>query len=209
MFELRSPKSSRFWKGSTIRSTTDQQAPGSLDSRAKRPWPFRLGYHHHHHVVPLERISLTLSRHFFLTFIASGRSSGLHPVSSNSYCMYVQACCPALAWPYAGVHRSTSLMSSSFFLQQCPSCLSKKYDISFIDSKNTTSRSPDFRAVKREVENTYKVRSIFSWTSCAYFFSFQWTCHFPFRFCLLPFSSRPSDAAPIRVKEKIENAVNW
>ena len=41
--------------------------------------------HHHHHVVPLARISLTLSRHFSLSFIASGRSSGLHPVSSHSY----------------------------------------------------------------------------------------------------------------------------
>ena len=31
----------------------------------------------YHHVMPLARISLTLSRHFFLSFIASGRSSGL------------------------------------------------------------------------------------------------------------------------------------
>ena len=44
-------------------------------------------YHHHHHVVPPARISLTLSRHFSLSFIASGRSSGLHPVSSHSCCM--------------------------------------------------------------------------------------------------------------------------
>ena len=43
--------------------------------------------HHHHHVVPPARISLTLSRHFSLSFIASGRSSGLHPVSSHSCCM--------------------------------------------------------------------------------------------------------------------------
>ena len=35
---------------------------------------------HHHHVMPPARISLTLSRHFSLSFIASGRSSGLHPV---------------------------------------------------------------------------------------------------------------------------------
>ena len=35
---------------------------------------------HHHHVVPLARISLTLSRHFSLSFIASRRSSGLHPL---------------------------------------------------------------------------------------------------------------------------------
>ena len=41
-------------------------------------------YHHHHHVVPPAWISLTLSRHFSLSFIAFGRSSGLHPVSSHS-----------------------------------------------------------------------------------------------------------------------------
>ena len=80
-------------------------------------------HHHHHHVVPLAWISLTLSRHFSLSFIASGKSSGLHPVSSHSCCMYVRAGHPAFAWPYAGVHRSTSLMCSSLLLQQCPECL--------------------------------------------------------------------------------------
>ena len=80
-------------------------------------------YHHHHHVVPLVKISLTLSRHFSQSFIAFGRSSGLHPVSSHSCWMYVRAGCPAFARPYAGVHRSTSLMSSSLLLQQCPACL--------------------------------------------------------------------------------------
>ena len=78
-----------------------------------------VGYHHHH-VVPLARISLTLSRHFSLLFIFSGRSSGIHPVSSH---MYVLAGHPAFARPYVGVHRSTSLMSSSLLLQQCPACL--------------------------------------------------------------------------------------
>ena len=42
-------------------------------------------HHHHHHVPPPARIALNLSRHFSLSFIASGRSSGLHPVSSHSY----------------------------------------------------------------------------------------------------------------------------
>ena len=74
-------------------------------------------YHnHHHHVMPLARISLTLSHHFSRSFIASGRSLGLLPVSSHSCCMYVRAGPPAFAWPYAGVHRSTSLMSSSLLL---------------------------------------------------------------------------------------------
>ena len=80
-------------------------------------------HHHHHHVVPLARISLILSRHFSLSFIASGRSSGLHPVSSHSCRMYVHAGRPAFARPYVGVHRSTSLMSSSLLFQQCPACL--------------------------------------------------------------------------------------
>ena len=56
-----------------------------------------------HHVVPPVRISLTLSRHFSLSFIASGRSSGLHPVSSQSCRMYVRAGRPSFARPYVGV----------------------------------------------------------------------------------------------------------
>ena len=78
---------------------------------------------YHHHVVPLARISLTLSRHFSLSFITSCGSSGLHPVSSHSYCMYIRAGRPAFARPYVGVHRSTSLLSSSLLLQQYPACL--------------------------------------------------------------------------------------
>ena len=79
--------------------------------------------HHHHHVMPLARISTTLSCHFSLSFIASGRSSGPHPVSSHSCWMYVRAGRPAFAWPYVGIHRNTSLMSSYLLLQQCPACL--------------------------------------------------------------------------------------
>ena len=75
---------------------------------------------------------LTLSRYFSLSFIASGRSSGLHPVSSHSCCMYVRAGRPAFAWPYAGVHRSTSLMSSSLLLQQCPASLVRLTCIVFV-----------------------------------------------------------------------------
>ena len=88
--------------------------------------------YHHHRVVPLARISLTLSRHTYLSFIASGRSSGLHPVSSHSCWMYVRAGLPAFAWPYMGVHRSTSLMSSSLLLQQCPACLVRLTWIVFV-----------------------------------------------------------------------------
>ena len=86
-------------------------------------------YHHHHDVVQPARISLTLSRHFSLSFIASGRYSGLHPVPSQSYCMYVRAGRPAFARPYVGVHRSTSLMCSSQLLQQCPALKPLKLNI--------------------------------------------------------------------------------
>ena len=47
--------------------------------------------YHHHHVVLVARVSLTLSRHFSLSLIASVRSSGLHPVFSHSCWMYVQS----------------------------------------------------------------------------------------------------------------------
>ena len=82
-------------------------------------------HHHHHHVVLIARISLTLSCHSSLSFIALGRSSGQHPVSSHSCWMYVRAGRPAFARPCVGVHKSTSLMSSSLLLQQCPAyCIS-------------------------------------------------------------------------------------
>ena len=89
-------------------------------------------HHHHHHVVPPAQISLTISRHFLLSFITSGRSSGLPPVSSHSCCMYVWTGHPAFAWPYVGVHRSTSLTSSSLLFQQCPACLARLTCIVFV-----------------------------------------------------------------------------
>ena len=92
----------------------------------------KISYHHHHHVVPLARISLTLYRHFSLSFIASGWSSGLHPISSDSCCMYVLADHPAFSRPYAGVHRSTTFMSSALLLQQCPACLVRLTWIAFV-----------------------------------------------------------------------------
>ena len=78
---------------------------------------------HHHHVTLVARISLTLSRHSSLSFIALGRSSGQHPVSSHSCWMYVRAGRPAFARLCVRVHKSTSLMSSSLLLQQCPTRL--------------------------------------------------------------------------------------
>ena len=95
-------------------------------------WCCMLHQHHHHHIVPPARISLTLSRHFSLSFITSGRSSGLHPVSSQSCCMYVWSGRSAFAQPYVGVYRSTSLMSSSLLPQQCSACLVRLIWIVFV-----------------------------------------------------------------------------
>ena len=87
---------------------------------------FRTNHYHHHHVVLLARISLTLSWLFSLSFNASSRSSGLHPVSSHRCCMDVRAGLPAFARPYVGFHRSASLMSSSLLPQQYHKCSSKR-----------------------------------------------------------------------------------
>ena len=86
----------------------------------------------YHHVVLQARISLTHSRHFSLSFIASGRSLGLYPVSSHSCWMYVRAGRPAFARPYVEVNRSTLLMRSSLLLQQCPACLVRLTWIVFV-----------------------------------------------------------------------------
>ena len=86
----------------------------------------------HHHIALVARISLTLSRHSSLSFIALGRSSGQHPVSSHSCWMYVRAGRPAFARPCVGIHKSTSLMSSSLLLQQCPACLVRLTWIVFV-----------------------------------------------------------------------------
>ena len=46
--------------------------------------------------------------------------------------MYVRARRPAFARPCVGVHKSTSLMSSSLLLQQCPACLIRLTWIVFV-----------------------------------------------------------------------------
>ena len=86
----------------------------------------------YHLVVPSAWISLTLSCYSSLSFIASGWSSLLHSVSSQSFCMLVRAGCPAFARPFEGVHTSTLLMSSSLLLQQCPACLVRLTLIVFV-----------------------------------------------------------------------------
>ena len=85
-----------------------------------------------HHIALVARISLTLSRHSSLSFIALGMASGQHPVSSHSCWMYVRAGRPAFARPCVGFHKSTSPMSSSLLLQQCPACLARLTWIVFV-----------------------------------------------------------------------------
>ena len=74
----------------------------------------------HHLVVPLVGISLTL---FATSPYRSSLPAGLYSVFSQSCCMLVRAGRPAFARPCEGVHRSTSLMRSSLFLQQCLACM--------------------------------------------------------------------------------------
>ena len=89
--------------------------------------------HHHRHIVPPARISLILSLHFSLSFIASGRSSELHPVSSHSCCMYIcSSWSSCFGSAVCGVHWSTSLMSLSLLPQQCPACLVRRIWIVFV-----------------------------------------------------------------------------
>ena len=64
----------------------------------------------------LPRIFLTLSHHSFLSSIAPGKSSRLHPVSAPSCCRYVQASRSTLARPCHGVHRSISVMNIYIYI---------------------------------------------------------------------------------------------
>ena len=73
--------------GVLTRQTNDQQPTHRVDYFILSTLFLLNHHHHHHHVAPPARISLTISRHFSLSSIASGRSSGLHPVSSHSCCM--------------------------------------------------------------------------------------------------------------------------
>ena len=61
----------------------------------------------YHHVTPSARISLTLSRHPSLSSIASGWSSGLHPVSTLSCCIYVVAESPTNGLNHSPLYRKT------------------------------------------------------------------------------------------------------
>ena len=119
-----------IWRNKLTKSQT------SLDMANERKAQWRTcnssNHHHHHHIALVAWISLTLSRHSSLSFIALGRSSGQLPISSHSCWMYVRAGRPAFARPCVGVHKSTSLMSSSLLLQLYPACLVRLTCIVFV-----------------------------------------------------------------------------
>ena len=108
----------------------------------------------HHHVALSAQIFFTLSRHLSLSFIAFGRSSELNPVSAQSCYMQVWAGHPAFARPCEGVHKSTSLMSSSLLLlQQCPTCLVRLILIVFVQDLFNIARSI---FVRMRIKNSYR-----------------------------------------------------
>ena len=117
------------WKILTITACNNDFCKITIPSFCKITYFY---HHHHHNVVLVARISLTLSLHSSLSFIALGWSSGQHPVSSRSCWMYVRAGRPAFARLCVGVHKSTSLMSSSLLLQQCAACLVRLTWIVFV-----------------------------------------------------------------------------
>ena len=95
----------------------------------------RLLYHlHHHHVVPPARISLTISRHFSLSFIASGLLGYILCPHIAAVCMFGLVVLLLLGH-MRGVHSSTSLKSSSLLLQQCPGVSGSSDLYSFRDGR--------------------------------------------------------------------------
>ena len=112
-------------------------------------------HHHHHHVVPLARISLTLSRHFSLSLSPLAGLQGYIPYPHIAFCMYILAGLPAFARPYVGFHRSISLMSSSLLLQGCPACLVRLTRIVFMMGVRTDHKAPTIRPPAFHHENVY------------------------------------------------------
>ena len=62
----------------------------------------------------------------------NSRSSRLHLVLAQGYCIWVLAGRPAFARPCEGVHRSMSFMSLSLLLQQCLACIVRLTWIVFV-----------------------------------------------------------------------------
>ena len=75
-------------------------------------------HHHHHHVVQPARISLTLSRHFSLSFIASGRFQGYIPYPHRAAVYMFELVVLLLLgqmWWSIGVHKSHSITEKNDF----------------------------------------------------------------------------------------------
>ena len=70
----------------------------------------------------ITRILLTLSLHSSLLAVSLIKSYRLHPVSTQSWCMYVFSGWQSLVAPYVVVYARTLLMRWSFLLQNCRSC---------------------------------------------------------------------------------------
>ena len=80
------------------------------------------------HGYPWTPLAISLYRSLLL----AGSQGDIPYPHRAAVCMYVRAGRPAFARPYVGVHRSTSLMSSSLLLQQCPACLVRLTWIVFV-----------------------------------------------------------------------------
>ena len=131
---------------------------------------------YHHHVVPPARISLTLSHQPSFSSIASCMSSGLHPISTQSCCIYVRAGRPAFARSYEWVHKSTSLMSSSLLLQQCPECLVHLILIVFVMGGRSILHFKKYIFTHRIL--VFK-SSITKWFMWLLIFQMWFICYFP------------------------------
>ena len=83
--------------------------------------------YHHHHIVLAARI-YPLSP--LLPIVHRPRQ--VFRTTYPHIWMYVRAGRPAFARPCVGIHKSTSLMSSSLLLQQCPACLVRLTWIDFV-----------------------------------------------------------------------------
>ena len=99
-------------------------------------------------------IIIITSCRFSLSFIASGRSTGLHPVSSHSCCMYVRAGRPAFAWPYAGVHTCYNQTGDISTLDETSLKLVDKFtyrgsSVSSTEKENDTGLTKAWSAIDR------------------------------------------------------------
>ena len=112
-----------FWIFGMTRPGIEPRSPRSLaNTLPTRPMSWSNIYIYIYIIIILSAIPgplallLPIVHHLWQVFRATSRilTELLYVCSSWSSCF---------AWPYAGVHRSTSLMSSSLLLQRCPACL--------------------------------------------------------------------------------------